>query len=470
MSISLHLTDALSKERVFFVGIGGISMSSLAHLALAAGKTVAGSDRSASAATAALEAAGAKIVIGHYPESVTGYDLVVYTAAVSHETSPELRAAAKLGIPTLSRGEYLGALMCRYQRRIGVSGTHGKTTTTTLLSHIALSLSKDPTVLNGALSKTLGGKAYRIGGDNEWFLYEACEYKASFHDFHPTIAIVTGVELDHTDFYPDLDSMIAAFTRSLDGATVAVINCDDEGAIRAAEGFKGGKTVGFSIKKRADYYAKDIHFEGKTSYFTLVHDGREYPVVMPLLGAFNIQNALAALAAAGESGLDLLAATRSLADFEAPDRRFSVLYQGDFTVADDYAHHPSEILATLSSARSLVKGEGRLITVFQSHTYTRTHDLFDDFVSSLSLADLVFMPDIFAARETNTLGVSSASLCRAIGEKARYIESFDEIARELFKIVRPGDVIITMGAGDVYKIGNALTALLEKRSESGSII
>lgn len=442
------------RDSVFFVGIGGISMSSLAELALLERKRVGGSDRAASDTTATLEKKGARIVIGHFPESVRDYALVVYTAAIP-KSSPELKEAEKLGIPTLSRSEYLGRLMKRYRTRIGVAGTHGKTTTTTLLAHIALSAKKDPTVLNGARSKTLDGAAYRIGRERDLFCYEACEYKASFLDFSPTTAIVTNVELDHTDYYRDLTHMIDAFRRSLEGAKIAIINRDDAGAREAAKGFTG-RTVTYSIHEKADYYAEDVVFDGGITHFTLVRGENRYPVTLPMLGGFNLQNALAALAAAAENGIDLTVATESLACFEAPDRRFHTVYRGDFLLVDDYAHHPSEIAATLSGARSLVRDEGRLIVIFQSHTYTRTHDLFDDFAKALSLADLVFMPDIFAAREVNAVGVSSEKLCRAIGDKARYIESFDEIAEEVFNLLKKGDVVITMGAGDVYKIGSAI--------------
>lgn len=451
------------RESVFFVGIGGISMSSLAEIALLRGKRVGGSDRAASDTTEALEKKGAKIVIGHFPENVQGYSLVVYTAAIP-KSAPELTEAARLSIPTLSRSEYLGKLMQSYKTRIGVSGTHGKTTTTTLLSHIALSTGKNPTVLNGAHSKTLDGAAYRIADNFNLFLYEACEYKASFLDFSPTTAIITGVELDHTDYYRDLSHMIEAFRNSLRTAKIAIVNKDDAGAMAAVKTF-AGRIVTYSIKERADYFAENITFAGSTARFILVNGKNRYPVTLPLLGSFNIQNALAALAASTENGIALDEAVASLASFEAPDRRFYVVHRGKFLLADDYAHHPSEIAATLQGARALVGEGGRLIAVFQSHTYTRTNDLFDDFVKSLALADLVFMPDIYAAREVNTVGISSEKLCRAIGDKARYIESFDGIAEELFKNAKKGDVIITMGAGDVYQIGLILKEKLSKASE-----
>ena len=225
--------------------------------------------------------------------------------------------------------------------------------------------------------------------------------------------------------------------------------------MRAVNGFTG-KTVTFSLTKNADYQAENVVFDGGVTRFVLIAKGKRYPVTLPLLGAFNVANALAALAAASENGIALDSACASLATFEAPDRRFNTVYHGKFLLADDYAHHPSEITATLIGARALVKSKGRLIVVFQSHTYTRTNDLFDDFKEALSRADLIYMPDIFAAREVNTVGVSSEKLCRAIGDKARYIESFEAIADILLEICGEGDVVITMGAGDVYKVGRIL--------------
>lgn len=434
-------------------------MSSLAYMALREGRRVGGSDRSLSPTVKALGEAGCQTVIGHFEDSVDGYDLVVYTAAVS-EDSPELKRARELKIPTLSRAEYLGGVMLGYKRRIGVSGTHGKTTVTTLLSHIALTSGLDPTVMNGAQSRTLSGEAYRIGS-RDIMIYEACEYKASFHDFHPTTAVINNIELDHTDFYPDLETMIEAFRLSLKGAAICVVNGDDPAALAATDAFTG-KLIRFSLQDpAADYFASEISASGNESRFLLTVRGKPFgEVTLPLLGSFNIANVLAAIAASHENGIALSDAVGALVSFQPPDRRFQVLYRGEILLADDYAHHPSEIRATLIGARALVGKTGRLITVFQSHTYTRTHDLFDDFVKALSLSDLIYMPDIFAAREKNTLGVSSEGLCRAIGEKARYVESFDEIAKELFRIMRKGDVILTMGAGDVYKIGLKLKSML----------
>ncbi len=446
------LSLIIKAKHIFFVGIGGISMQSLAHTALSLGKTVSGSDRSASAATRSLEEAGCRIVIGHFEESVIGADLVVYTAAVS-KSSPELLAAEKAGIPTLSRSEFLGSLMQLYQTRIGISGTHGKTTTTTLLAHIALSLDKDPTVMNGALSKTLDNKAYRIGKEKALFLYEACEYKASFHDFYPTTAVITNVELDHTDYYESLDHIIEAFKKSLCHADTVIVNADDENAMKAVEGFRG-RSVTFSLTGKGSYNASNIRHEGRnTTFFLSVKGGDSFEVTLPLLGDFNVLNALAALAAVAENGMELSCAVKALSCFSPPDRRFEILQHDRFLLADDYAHHPSEIMATLKGAREMLEKGGRLIVIFQSHTYTRTHDLFDGFVEALSPADRIYMPDIFAAREVNTVGVSSETLCRAIGDKATYLADFEKIAAAVLETVGENDIVLTMGAGDVYKIG-----------------
>lgn len=456
-----------SIKKLHFVGIGGISMSSLAQLARHAGYAVSGSDRSDSPLVEVCRRAGCAVAIGHRAENIGDADLVIYTAAVPAD-SPELTEAARRGIPTLSRAEFLGELMLGYQNRIGISGTHGKTTTTSMLTHILIEAGFDPTVANGAITRELGG-ALRIGGRDN-FVYEACEYTASFLHFHPTIALITNIELDHTDFYSSLEEVIAAFAGSLKGAETAIINWDDENARKAAEGFEG-RLVTFSLKDpSADLYAGGLTFSGGKGCCRPVWQGKELPeLTLPVIGAFNMANAMAALAAALVLGVPYGAARTALQSFVGAHRRFEVLYRGkDVTVVDDYAHHPSELTATLTAARAL--SPGRLITVFQPHTYSRTHDLFADFVRALSLADRVYVADIYAARETDTKGVSAALLAEAIGEKAAYVGGFDAIADALTEEMRPGDLILTMGAGNVDQVGKAFVGRLtgEKAEEQGS--
>lgn len=447
-------------KKLHFVGIGGISMSSLALLARRAGYSVTGSDRNDSALVEECRKAGCKITLGHFAESVEGADAVIYTAAVSFD-SPELKRASELSIPCFSRAEFLGEVMLAYPCRIGISGTHGKTTTTSMTAHILIENQKDPTVANGAVSAALGGSALRVGGE-DFFVYEACEYKASFHSFFPTVAIITNVELDHTDYYTSLDHITDSFRTSLKDAEVAIVNGDDENALKAARAF-AGELIRFSLKdETADFFAKDIAFIDGRGRFTLCQNGKDIcKVSLPMIGHFNIANALAALAASHCCGVSLEAAAESLASFRGAARRFELKFkQNGICVFDDYAHHPSEIAATLAGAKNT--GAKRIITVFQPHTYSRTHDLFDGFVGALSASDMVILPDIYAARETDTLGVSSEKLANALGEKAIYMKSFEEIAAYLAGEAREGDLILTMGAGDVYKIGNLLKEALAK--------
>lgn len=447
-------------KTLHFVGIGGISMSSLALLARRAGYHVTGSDRNHSALVEECRKAGCKITLGHFAESVEGADAVIYTAAVSLD-SPELKRASELSIPCFSRAEFLGEVMLAYKTRIGISGTHGKTTTTSMTAHILIESQKNPTVANGAVSAALGGSALRVGGE-DFFVYEACEYKASFHSFFPTVAIITNVELDHTDYYTSLAHITESFRTSLKSAEVAIVNGDDEDAMKAASDFSG-KRIRFSLKdETADFFAGDIVFVDGCGRFTLCQNEKEIAAVsLPMIGHFNVANALAAIAAASCCGVSLQAAAEALASFKGAARRFELKFkQNGITVADDYAHHPSEIAATLTGAKNM--GAKRIITVFQPHTYSRTHDLFDGFVKALSLSDRVILPDIYAARESDTLGVSSEKLANAIGEKATYMKSFEEIADSLAKEAREGDLILTMGAGDVYKIGDLLKEALAK--------
>ncbi len=455
------LTNLLSRcKKLFFVGIGGISMSSLALLALDAGYRVYGSDRSCSALVERCQRAGCQVVIGHREESVIGMDAVIYTAAVSLD-SPELKSARERGIPTVSRGDFLGSMMLGYKTRIGVSGTHGKTTTTSMAAKILIEAGCEPTVAGGAVSDVLNGSALLIG-KKDCFVYEACEYKASFHSFHPTVAVVTNVELDHTDYYASLEEITESFAVSLQEATYAVINLDDPNAVKAAEKFTGERRFFSLMNEKADYYAENIRYEGNSSRYILKHRGKRIgEVLLPTIGAFNIANSLAALAACHIAGVALERAIPALAAFEGSARRFEILYrENGITLADDYAHHPSEIAATLKGARAM--GAERIIAVFQPHTYSRTKDLFSGFVEALSLADEVILSDIYAAREVNTYGISSEMLAKAIGEKATYMPQFEKIAAHLAKNTQKGDLVLTMGAGDVYKIGILFKEALAK--------
>lgn len=443
-----------------FAGIGGISMSTLAMLALKKGYTVTGSDRSQSDAVKKLMDAGISVTIGHLPQSVEGKDAVVYTAALGME-NPELAHAAELGIPLISRGEFLGYIMGAYDTRIGISGTHGKTTTTSMLSHLFIAAGYDPTVANGAILPEIGG-AYRLGSP-DYFVYEACEYKDSFLSFQPSISVITNVELDHTDYFESLDAIIASFRKSIEPSHAVVANMDSENVKRALAGYTGW-VIGISLTdENADFYPKDLQFDHGMGSYTLCKKGIPLcQIHLPVIGEFNVYNSLCAAAVAITCGIDPTTVADAFPTFVGASRRFerkgvAAVTGGKVAVYDDYAHHPDEIKATLAAAARL--GYRRVRCIFQPHTYSRTYDLLDDFKTSFSAADEVIFADIYAARETDTKGVSSSLLADLAG--GLYLPSFEAIADYLAKTAKDGDLILTMGAGDVYKIAKLVLDRLE---------
>ena len=439
-------------KSIFFIGIGGINMSSLAHVTHERGYRVGGSDRVRSALVQRLADEGLEIFDGHVAENVDGYDAVVYTVAVGAE-NPEYCEARRRGIPCISRSDYLGYLMTDYRVRIGISGTHGKSTCTSMCAEILIRADADPTVLSGAELALMGG-AYRVGG-NDLCVFEACEYMDSFLDFNPTVAVVLNVELDHVDYFADLAQMRASFGKFVartgkDG--VAVLNADDPDALLAAQDF-GGEWLTFGIdNETARVRAVDVHTKDGKYAFRILVDGEVLcGVALAVPGYHNVYNALAAAAACYRYGMTGEQIARGLAAFGGARRRME--YRGAYNGAalyDDYAHHPTEIAATLSGAKKMTAG--RLFCVFQSHTYSRTHALLDDFAASLSFADRVFVTDIYAARETDTKGLTPAVFAAHIGEIASPTPSFAEAADALRRELRAGDVAIIMGAGDVFKV------------------
>lgn len=444
-------------KRIHFIGIGGIMMSSLAMMALENGKTVTGSDRAPSALTEALREKGAEIFYGQCAENIAHAraDVVVYTAAI-HPDNAEYAAAVAAGIPMFSRAQYLGQLMTAYRNRIGVSGTHGKSTTTGMLSSIYLAAATDPTVLCGAALSSLHGAAFQMGGKTH-LLYESCEYTDSFLDFHPTVAVVLNIDLDHVDYFHSIDQLKESFYRSALGSDTVVINADD---LHTRETFADypAKVLRVSVDDpTADYRAKDLRFEKGCGVFKVMMGEKEMGKVrLSVPGMHNVRNALCAIAASLAHGIPMDAVVRGLADFRGAVRRFEKKGSKDgVDVYDDYAHHPTEIKATLQTAKTL--GYNRVITVFQSHTYSRTVGLLDDFASALSLADVVLIAPIFAAREVNEWGVSSADIA-ARTSNAKAFDSMEQTLAALKECAQAGDLVITMGAGDVNRIAEAFLA------------
>lgn len=456
----MYKIDFKKPIHVYFIGIGGISMSGLAAILLKEGFQISGSDNKASDLTARLADDGAQIHIGQSSANIgDDIDLIVYTAAI-HPDNPEWQAAQHKGIPMLSRAEFLGQLMDNYARSIAVAGTHGKTTTTSMIAHILLAGDTDPTISVGGMLSSIGGNI-RVGGPDV-FLTEACEYTNSFLNFRPKYSIILNIEEDHMDFFKDLEDIRRSFTKfagntAPDGCLF--LNSAIERPSEIAADFSGS-AVTFGISGSEDYTAHDVTYDEKAcaSFTYFCHGEPCGHVTLHVPGEHNVANALGAIAFAKEAGFDDDVIIRGLQSFGGTARRFE--YKGRFngtTVIDDYAHHPTEIAATLSAAKNYP--HGRIICVFQPHTYTRTKAFWNEFASALSLADIVVLADVYAARETDTLGIHSGDLANEIqnaGTESYYFSSFEEIETFLLKKCMHNDLLITMGAGDVYRIGEAI--------------
>lgn len=445
---------------VHFIGIGGISMSGLAEILLSRKFPVSGSDSHESALTDQLAAQGAVI---HYPqrtENITDdIDVVVYTAAI-HPDNPEFRAAQEKNLPMLTRAQLLGEIMRNYKEAINVSGTHGKTTTTSMITEILLEAHKDPTVSVGGMLKDIGGNI-RVGGQ-ETFVVEACEYTNSFLSFFPTIEVILNVEADHLDFFKDIDDIrhsFKLFAEKLPEDGLLVINKDIKHCEYFTQALKC-RVVTFGHEKDADYTANFISYDkfAHPSY-TLFYKGEELAKVeLGVTGEHNIYNSLAAIAVARSLDIPMEVILRGLKRFTGTDRRFQKKGSvNGFTIIDDYAHHPQEIAATIEAAKKYP--HRKLWIAFQPHTYSRTAALMDDFAGALSQADEIVLADIYAAREKNTIGISSDDLRKHMLEQntnVYYIPKFEDIEGFLLQHVEEGDVLITMGAGDIYKVGDDL--------------
>lgn len=445
------LSDLLKgSKKLWFIGIGGVHMASMALWAAHRGFTVAGSDRAAGVGTAQLCDAGISVYFGHEAPRVVGYDMVIYTLAIAPD-NPEYTAAKALGITAVSRADFLNFLMREHQNRIAVAGSHGKSTVTAMLAEIFLAAGRDPTVFCGAPLCKKGRSV--LEGKGKDFIFEACEYQNSFHCFNPTLGVILNAELDHVDFFDSDDALEHAFEDFARRCDRILVNAEDDGALRAAE-TSGTPYVSFGIKK-GDFSTRSGAFlHGKGSFCVNLLDGRLSPeIVLRVPGAHNVANAVAAFAAASLCGIapDVIAA--GLSAFGGAGRRME--YRGMIRGArifDDYAHHPSEIKATLMAARAMMEGRGRLFAIFQSHTYSRTAAFFAELCQALRLADRVLIAPIYAARETDTKGMSAAGLAAGVGERADAPGDLAQIAKALLAELIPGDFVVVMGAGDIDRL------------------
>ena len=439
-------------KSIYFIGIGGINMSSLAHISHLRGYRVGGSDREQTALTERLRGEGIEVFYEHSAENTESYDAVVYTVAISPD-NPEYKRAIERGIPCISRADYLGYLMLGYKNRIGVSGMHGKSTCTSMCATVFMEGEGDPTVLSGAELDAMGG-AYRIG-QSENFIFEACEYMDSFLDFNPSTAIILNIELDHVDYFSSIEQVCYSYARfaSITGENGTVIaNVDNEYSPLVLEGYPG-RVITFGVAtKSADYTAINIRYPDGFAEFDIMYKEEFLAhVKLSVTGEHNVYNALAAFVAGHIAGLDTEKIAKGLNNFKGAKRRME--FKGTINgalVFDDYGHHPTEVSTTLEGVAK--RGVERLFCVFQPHTYTRTYTLMEDFSKSFDAVDRAFISDIYPARETDDLGISGKTLAIRIGEKAEYISGIENIANELNSMLYPGDILVVMGAGDIYKI------------------
>ncbi len=460
------MIDMSSIRRVHFIGIGGVSVSAIAEILHTKGYEISGSDMASSATTDSLKTKGFDIYIGHASENIKGADLIVYTAAASDD-NPELTEASKLGIPCLSRAEMLGQLMLDYPFSIAISGTHGKTSTTSMVTRLFNDSLHDPTALVGGFFKDIQSNV-KIGS-SDYFITEACEYKESFLSFYPQIGVILNIDEDHLDYYRDLDHIISAFvkfTENIHESGLLIINGDDYNSKKIKPYYKGNLMT-FGLSDSCDINARGIVYNrmGHPSFDVYLKDKKLTSLSLSIPGQHNIYNALAAFTVAIQYIDDYELIADRLNSFQNANRRFELIGESQgITVIDDYAHHPNAIRVAIEAAKR-IESVNHLYCIFQPHTYSRTKELLHEFASAFNQADTVLLTDIYAAREVDNGEIHSTDLLREMESEpvnSLYYSSFDEIVDYLSKNCQSGDLVMTVGAGDVYKIGKKLIEQLNQ--------
>lgn len=448
-------------KKIHFVGIGGIGMSGIAEVLHRQGFIVTGSDLKESENTVYLRNLGIKVFIGHRQENVQDVDVVVYSSAVNPETNPETVMAKTLGIPIIRRAEML-AEITRLNYTIAISGTHGKTTTTSLCGHLLINAGFDPTVIVGGRLRSFGGINARLG-NGEWTVVEADEYDRSFLQLLPTIAVVNNVEPDHLDIYKDLEDIKKTFVEFLNKVPfygLVIAGIDDTGVKEILKDIHR-KVVTFGLSRVADFRAEEIVFAGMQTSFECFQDSNSLGrFILNIPGLHSVKNALATIAVGVHLGIDIETIRQTLMEFSGVHRRFEIKTEKNgIMIIDDYAHHPSEIAATLSAARN--GWNRRIIAIFQPHTYTRTLALAKEFGSAFDQADILIVTDVYPAREEPIEGVSGqliADSARQFGHKnVHYIPQLEEVVPQIMEQIREGDIIITLGAGNIWKVAEQLS-------------
>lgn len=452
-------------NRIHFIGIGGTGMSGIAKILLEMGYNISGSDLKNSEIIDRLKKMGAQIYIGHKPSNVDDSDLVVVSSAIPEENS-ELVAARERGIKILHRADVLGLLM-KGKRSIAVTGAHGKTTTTSMISLILEKNNFDPTILIGGELNDIGGNATL--GKGEYLVTEADESDGSFLKLNPDIAVVTNIENDHLDYYKTMDNLLDAFetfVKKIPADGFAVMGVDNENVSSLIKKISDKNIISFGINTKADYTAGKIEFKGLETFFNVFHrDQKLGEVHLQVPGLHNVYNALASCALGHQMGLTMDEISSSLKDFTGVQRRFQIVGSFDnVKIIDDYGHHPTEIKATLRAARNC--RPARIVAVFQPHRYTRTHNLYQEFGDAFIDADVVILTDIYSAGEKPIPGVSAALIKDSIESRTNkeviFIKNKDNIVDFLTKILQPGDFILTIGAGDVWKVSKDLVNKLNR--------
>lgn len=455
----LNLSDY---KHMHCIGIGGIGLSAIAEILMSKGFTVSGSDMKQSETTEHLQQCGAAVHFGHSAKNIEGADLVIYSAAVSHE-NPELKAAIEQNIPIATRAEALGALMANYSTSIAIAGTHGKTTTTSMISLILEHSKKNPTILVGGNLTELKGNA-KVGG-SDFFVTEACEYMDSFLSLSPKIEIILNIDSDHLDYFKDIEHIVSSFDRFAklvppDGTIIAY---DANPFVNSVVRDLPCNLITFGFNDQSSYYAANIKFNsfGMPSY-DLYHYGEKLCTMqLSIPGEHNVANSLAAVACCHSLGVDMEDIVSTLESFTGTQRRFDVMgvTKNNIRVVDDYAHHPTEIRATLTAAQKIP--HNRLWCLFQPHTYTRTMALFHEFADAFTVADKIILAEIYAAREKNIYKISSRELAAEIqrvhpDKEVYYISDFNEMANFVINNAQKDDLVLTMGAGDIYKVAEMI--------------
>ena len=454
--------DLRQFKHVHCIGIGGIGLSAVAQILLSRGYRVSGSDMKESTVTEQLRKEGAEVFIGHDAANLGDTDLLVYSAAVSME-NPEIAEAKRRGIPVLSRAQVLGAIMNDYKVSIAISGTHGKTTTTSMVSLILENARLEPTILVGGILSEF--KSNVKVGNSEYFVTEACEYMDSFLQLRPWVEIILNIDSDHLDYFKDIDHIARSFNEFAgkvpnDGLVVAY---DANPFVKSIIDKLDCRVVTFGFNETSDFYPKNIAFdrEGKVSYDMYRRGEFLSHMQLNVPGEHNVANSLAAAAACLELGVPFEVIKSTLEQFSGTQRRFDLVGKTPegITVIDDYAHHPTEIKATLAAAQNLP--HRKVWCLFQPHTYTRVMALFDQFADAFDDADVVMLAEIYAAREKNIYKLSSRKLMEAIkerhpGKEVYFIPDFDDMAQFVLNNAGADDVVLTMGAGDIYKVGDKI--------------